>query len=398
MSLKETGPTEHQRNIDCFDETEALISQAPKFGGTIRKSVRVRKKEEAAMRSVLRFLASGLLMGLCVVAVSAQAIQTGGITGVVTDKSGALVPSATVDVISEGTGKSVRTMTTGGDGGFSVTLLSPGTYRLEISATNFKKAVVAGVHVNITETTRQDVSLEAGNISETVNVEATPTLINPTSAVTGQPLEGQTLRTLPLASPNYLFLLNLSTGVSGEPTDVRSAGRGSADVTVNGQRTSNNSVSLEGINVNDFNLAHFDTVPLPNPSTLQEMKVATSLYDASQGSKGGGALGLVIKTGSKDFHWEGYWSHRNDALNANEWFRNATGISKRARLLQNVFGGTGSGPVPKLGGFWFFNYQGVRARNGIDPNASALFPTIQAFPTNPDGTTSAALLASAAYP
>src|SRR5712692_4673367 len=347
------------------------------------------------MRSVVRLFASGLLVGLFVVVVSGQAIQTGGITGVVTDKSGALVTGATVDVISEGTGKSVRTMTTGDDGGFSVTLLSPGTYRLEISATNFKKAVVAGVHVNITETTRQDVSLEAGNISETVNVEATPTLINPTSAVTGQPLEGQTLRTLPLASPNYLFLLNLSTGVSGEPTDVRSAGRGSADVTVNGQRTSNNSVSLEGINVNDFNLAHFDTVPLPNPSTLQEMKVSTSLYDASQGSKGGGALGLVIKSGSKDFHWEGYWSHRNNALNANEWFRNATNVGTRARLLQNVFGGSGSGPVPKAGGFWFFNYQGVRARNGLDPNGSSLTPTIQSFPMNSDGTTSAALIAPA---
>jgi hypothetical protein len=164
---------------------------------------------------------------------------------------------------------------------------------------------------------------------------------------------------------------------------------------VNGQRTSNNSISLEGINVNDFNLAHFDTVPLPNPTTLEEMKVSTSLYDASQGSKGGGALGLVIKSGSKDYHWEGYWNHRNDALNANEWFRNRNGVSKRARLLQNVFGFSGSGPVPKLGGFWFFNYQGVRARNGLDPLGSSLTPTIQSFPVGPDGRTSAALLATA---
>ena len=346
----------------------------------------------------IHFLASGLLVGLFVVTVSGQAIQTGGITGVVTDESGALVQGATVDVISESTGRSERTITTGGDGGYSATFLPPGAYRLEISATNFKKAVVAGVRVQITETTRQDVSLEAGRIQETVNVEATPSLINPSSATTGQALDAQTLRTLPLAAPNFLFLLNLSTGVTGEPTDVRSAGRGTADVTVNGQRTSNNSVSLEGINVNDFNLAHFDTVPLPNPNTLQEMKVATSLYDASQGSKGGGALGLVIKSGEKKFHWEGYWSHRNDALNANEWFRNSAGLSKRARLLQNVFGGSGSGPVPKLGGFWFFNYQGVRARNGIDPSGSSTAPTVQAFPTNPDGSTSAGLLASGTYP
>jgi hypothetical protein len=346
------------------------------------------------MHSVLRIFVSGLLVGLFVMIASGQATQTGGITGVVTDKSGALVPGATVNVISDSTGQSVRTMTTGNDGGYSVTLLSPGSYRLEISAANFKKAVVGGVQVEITKSTRQDVTLEVGRIEEVVNVEAVPTLINSSSATTGQGLDAQTLRSLPLASPNFLFLLSLSTGVTGEPTDVRSAGRGTADVTVNGQRTSNNSVSLQGINVNDFNLAHFDTVPLPNPNTLQEMKVATSLYDASQGSKGGGALGLVIKSGEKNYHWEGYWSHRNDALNANEWFFNHDG-KKRGRLLQNVVGGSVSGPLPKLGGYWFFNLQGVRARNGIDPNGSSLRPTLQAFPRNADGTTSAALIAPA---
>jgi Carboxypeptidase regulatory-like domain/TonB dependent receptor len=347
------------------------------------------------MRSALRLLSGAILSLLCAASVFAQASQTGGITGVVTDSGGALVQGATVDVISESTGKSERTATTAGDGGFSITLLKPGTYRLEITAPNFKKAIVAPVQVRIGESTRQDVTLEAGRIEETVNVEASASLINPSSAVTGQPLGAETLRQLPLASPNFLFLLSLSAGTASEPTDVRSAGRGTADINVNGQRTSNNSISLEGINVNDFNLAHFDTVPLPNPSTLEEMKVSTSLYDASQGSKGGGALGLVIKSGSKDFHWEGYWQHRNDALNANEWFRNANGVSKRARLLQNVFGGSGSGPVPVLGGFWFFNYQGVRARNGLDPLGSALTPTIQNFPVGPDGKTSAALIAPA---
>jgi hypothetical protein len=348
------------------------------------------------MRSFLRLLGSGIVLSLLLmVSAHGQASQTGGISGVVTDQSGGLVKGATVDVVSEGTGKSVRSLTTGDDGSFSVNLLPPGTYRIEVTATNFKKAVVAAVQVSITQVTRQDISLQAGRIEETVNVEATPSLINPSSATTGQAVDAQQLRQLPLASPNFLFLLSLSAGTAGEPTDVRAAGRGTADVNVNGQRTSNNSISLEGINVNDFNLAHFDTVPLPNPSTLEEMKVSTSLYDASQGSKGGGALGLVIKSGQKNFHWEGYWQHRNDALNANEWFRNSNGVSKKARLLQNVFGGTGSGPVPKLGGFWFFNYQGVRARNGLDPNGSALTPTIQNIPTQADGTTTAALLATA---
>ncbi len=173
---------------------------------------------------------------------------------------------------------------------------------------------------------------------------------------------------------------------------MRSAGRGNVDIVVNGQRTSNNSVALEGINVNDFNLAHFDNVPLPSPSAIEEFKVATSLFDASQGSKGGGAVALVLKSGTKALHGDVFWQHRNDVFNANEWFRNSTN-SPRGRLLQNVFGASGSGPAWGIGGFWFANYTGARARNGIDPNGSTLSPKIQNFPTNPDGTTSAALLA-----
>src|SRR5262249_35989583 len=153
---------------------------------------------------------------------------TGGITGVVVDQSGGLVKGATVDIVSEGTGKSVRTITTGDDGAFSTNLLPPGAHRTEVTAPNFKKAVVAPVRVRIDATFRQSIPLQAGRIEETVNVEATPSLINPNSATTGQGLDLCTLRSLPLASPNFLFLLNLSTGVTGEPTDVRTAGRGTA--------------------------------------------------------------------------------------------------------------------------------------------------------------------------
>lgn len=135
------------------------------------------------MRSVLSLLASGLILSLLFVASAySQGTQTGGITGVVTDQGGAIVKGATVDVISEATGRSVRNVTVEDEGSFTASLLRPGTYRLEVTSANFKKAVVAGVQVRITETTRQDVSLEVGRIQETVNVEATPSLINPSSA------------------------------------------------------------------------------------------------------------------------------------------------------------------------------------------------------------------------
>src|SRR6185503_21126981 len=111
------------------------------------------------MRSALRLLSGAILSLLCAVTVFAQASQTGGVTGVVTDPGGALVTGATIDLVNESTGKSERTATTTGDGGFSITLLKPGSYRLEITAPNFKKAVVAPVQVRIGESTRQDVTL-----------------------------------------------------------------------------------------------------------------------------------------------------------------------------------------------------------------------------------------------
>jgi len=123
-------------------------------------------------------------------------------------------------------------------------------------------------------------------------------------------------------------------------------------------------------------------VPLPNPNTLQEMKVATSLYDATQGSKGGGSTGLVTKTGTKDFHWDLYWSHRNDYLNANEYFFNKKEPARSS--VAERFRRQCQWPIPKAGGFWFFNYQGVRARNGIDPNGSSTSPIVPLLPFSAD--------------
>src|SRR5262245_60615899 len=347
------------------------------------------------MRTVIRLMAATLITFLSSAALAfAQGAQTGGITGVVLDSSGATVQNAKVEIYNEVTDSVVRTLTTDADGSFTATLLPPGSYRLQVMAKGFKQYRAVAVPVRINETTRHDVNLAVGALEEIVQVEATPTLINTVNATTGQPVDSRTLSALPLPVPNFLFLLTLSPGTGGEPADVRAANRGIVDINVNGQRTSNNSVSLEGINVNDFNLAHFDTIPLPNPNTIQEFKVATSLYDASLGSKGGGAVSLVLKSGTKDYHAQAYWLHRNDVFNANEWFRNASNV-ERARLLQNVGGVSGSGPVWKLGGNWFANVQFVRARNGLDPNGSSLNPLIQAFPVGSDGKTSAALLASA---
>ncbi len=346
------------------------------------------------MTNLKRFALAIAAVGMVVVAsmpILAQHGPTGGITGIVKDATGAAVVDADVEVINERTRQTDRRVRSGGEGIYTATALAPGTYTVQVTLVGFRVSQATGVLVRVNETTRLDVTLEVGDVRETVFVEATPSIINPVSPTTGLVTGGETLSSLPLPTPNFMFLLTLSTGTAGEMPDVRAAGRGNVDINVHGQRTTNNSMTLEGVNVNDFNLAHFDTVPLPTPAVLQEFKVATSLYDASLGSKGGGAVNVVFKEGSSQWHGEVYWNHRNDVLNANEWFFNQVGREK-GRLLQNVYGGTGSGPIPKLGGFWLFNLQGVRGRNGIDPAGATMSPVIPRIPTAADGTTTAALL------
>jgi hypothetical protein len=338
-----------------------------------------------------------LWLGLVLVLLSAdsslaQTSQSGAIAGVVRDSSAAVVRGAIVEVYNTETSVMVRRVTANADGFYTAGSLRPGLYRLEVTDNGFGK-YVATVSVRLSEVERHDVVLKIGTFQEEVSVQAAGTLVNTDNATIGQPIDNHTLTTLPLAEPNYLFLLGLSTGTSTEPPDVRTSGRATVDVSVNGQRTTNNSMTVEGINVDDFNLAHFDYLPIPDSEAIQEFKVATSLYDASLGSKGGGALALVLKSGTRDLHWELYGTVRNDAFNANEWFRNHAN-EPRAKLIQNVMGGQASGPFPLLKGFWFTNVQAIRSRNGVDPNGSSINPTIAAFATNPDGSTSAGILAA----
>jgi len=329
----------------------------------------------------------------------AQGGESGGVSGIVKDPSGAVISEASVDVYNEQTKELERHTVTTTAGLYNVGSLHPGLYRVEVTAKGFRKYLVR-MEVRINEVERQDVTLEIGSSAETVEVTAASTLVNTEAPTTGQPIDNQTLTTLPLAEPDYLFLLGLSPGTGSEPADVRRSGRALVDYSVNGQRTTNNSVTMEGISITDFNLAHFDYLPIPNPEAIGEFKVATSLYDASLGSKGGGALGLVLQSGTKAFHGEGWWYNRNDDYNANDWFRKEqqlqNGLNNApGRLLQNVLGVAASGPVPFVKGFWYFNAQAVRGRNGIDPSGSNAAPTVAAFPIDPTtGLTTPALLAS----
>jgi hypothetical protein len=309
-----------------------------------------------------------LLAAICGPRAYGQGGATGAISGVVLDTSSAAVSDAEVQIIEQQTDALLRRIPTGTDGSFVATLLPPGSYYVVVNKSGFAEAKADGIEVRVTETTRLTITLKPGAVTEKVEITAQVTSVETSNATTGQSIGSNTVRTLPLATQNFQQLLSLSAGA--ESLDLNASGqlgRGDVRLIVNGQREDNNNYQIDGITATDYNVAELTNTPLPNPDVIQEFKVQTSLYDASQGRNGGGNINAILKTGTKQYHGDAYEFFRNDALNANEFFLNAAG-QPRPVLKQNIFGGSLGGPVgiDKLG-YFFGNYEGTRQRSGLSP-------------------------------
>jgi hypothetical protein len=298
----------------------------------------------------------------------AQGGATGAITGAVQDPSGAFVANADVRITNQDTGVLERTVQSGPDGSFIATLLPVGRYTVTIKSSGFGEAKFADIVVRVTETTRMIAKLTPQSVQQKIEVQAEVQEVNTSDATTGQAIESTTIRALPLATQNFQQLLTLSTGAQGELNAASQLGRGEVHLFVNGQREDNNNYLIEGISATDYNVAELTTTPLPNPDVVQEFKVQTSLYDASQGRNGGGNINAILKSGSNQFHGDVYEFFRNTVLDSNEYFLKGSG-SPRPVIQQNIFGGSLSGPVSPGGklGFFFVNYQGTRQRSGDSP-------------------------------
>ncbi len=319
------------------------------------------------MRSAMRILFASILLVLGSRCTYGQGGATGAISGSVVDTSGGSVAGADVQIIDVRTETVVRKLPTGSDGSFVLPLLPPGIYTVVVNKSGFSQAKADGIEVRVTETTRVTITLKPGAVSEKVEISAQVTAVETTNATTGQSLGTDTVRELPLATQNYQQLLTLSTGAQSELNAAAQLGRGSVKLFVNGQREDNNNFLIEGISATDYNVAQATYVPLPNPDVIQEFKVQTSLYDASQGRNGGGNVNAILKSGTKELHGDIYEFFRNDVLNANEYFLNRQG-QPRPVVKQNIFGGSLGGPVAREKfGFFFVNYQGSRQRSGLSP-------------------------------
>ncbi len=322
-----------------------------------------------------------------------QGGSTGAISGVVQDPTGAVIPKAQVLVISEDTEVTEREVVTTGAGTFSVTLLPPGNYKLQVTAPGFRKFEAHNLRVRVSETANITAQMQLGERTQSVTVEAVATPVQLSSPTMGETITAHTVDNLPLSNRNFFALLSLSSGTGTEFFDSTALGRGQVTLNVNGQRPTNNNYELEGINANDFNLPILDNVALPNPDVIGEFKTQTSLYDASQGRNGGGDIQVDLKHGTDRYHGDAYEFFRDRSLNANDFFLNRA-RQKKPQLHQNEFGGSFGGPIPKVkDAFIFGNYQGWRESSGLA--AGTQFSTqIPVLPTD----RSAASLQAAFFP
>src|SRR5579863_2479359 len=315
------------------------------------------------MFRIRKSAAVGLFIACFSGLVFAQGGATGAITGTVQDASGAVLAAAKVDVISEATGQVERHLATDSSGAFTANLLPVGSYIVEVSASGFATTKFPGIVVNITETTRMTASLKVTRVNEVVEVQSQVAQVDTTDATTGQSLGSNTITNLPLATRNFQQLLTLSAGASSDLNNASQLGRGQVFIHVNSGREDNNNYLIEGISVADYSFGELTYTPLPNPDSIQEFKVSTSLYDATQGRNGGGNINATLKSGTSNFHGDLWEYFRNTALDANDYFLG------KVVIKQNIFGGDIGGPIgpaAKLG-YFYFNLQGTRQRSGDSP-------------------------------
>ncbi len=327
-----------------------------------------------------------LLLGLFAVAppVFAQSGAATGLTGRVTDATGAAIVGATVTLARPEAGFE-RTTLTNATGDWEARFLQPGSYEVRVAFRGFRPLQRDGVAVTTGQMASLPVVLEVGNVSEAVSVTLDAPMISPTSATIVRTLDRRELESLPTSARNITQLLAIEPGVSADISELLSNDNASISPSVNGARTTNNSFVFNGIDVTNMLCCNSringsqGTIDAgggtlsrniaPAPETLQEVKLQTSLYDAATGRNGGGIFQVVSKSGTNMFSGSGYYFTQNDALMANDFFFKRAGIEKPL-LERNESGFTIGGPIVKNKTFFFGSYQATRADTSFVDEAS----------------------------
>jgi hypothetical protein len=282
---------------------------------------------------------------------------TGGIDVTVTDSSGSTVPGAKVSTLNTGTGAQLRSQTDN-SGRAQFPLLRVGTYNVTVEQQGFEKLVREGVIVNATDIVHLELKLSIGAVSQTLTIEATSPLLQTEHATLGQVVEQRQITGTPLATRNFTQLLGTGAGVQGSLVNADNPGTGGANVSVNGGRNGSNSLMVDGApSDNVLNLAP-DGDGTPSIEFLSEFKILSHDYGAEFGRALGSVINVTTKSGTNQFHGEGYEFLRNKDLSARPFFSAVDGEN-----TQNQFGANLGGPIKHNRTFFFGGWESSRQRN-----------------------------------
>jgi hypothetical protein len=331
----------------------------------------------------------------------------GIISGTVYDPLGKVIVGAEVTIANDAT--RVQSFTrTNGDGVYVLPNLPPGSYRLQVAKLGFKTLIKPDITLNVQDAVAINFTLPIGSVAETITVEGGAPLINTQDATVSTVVDRQFAENLPLNGRSFQTLIQLTPGVVTTSSNLFDSGQFS----VNGQRPSSNYWMVDGVSANigvsaagatpgngfGGNLASFSvlggTNSLVSVDAMQEFRIQTSTFAPEFGRTPGAQISIVTRSGTNQFHGTVFDFFRNDALDANDWFADANGLTKPAER-QNDFGGTLGGPILKDRTFFFFSYEGLRLRlpqvglTDVPDLAArqnalpAIQPYLNAFPFNP---------------
>jgi len=300
---------------------------------------------------ILEFLALSAIILLFSIAAPAQK-TSGQITGTVLDPQGAAVADATVTAVQVGTNLT-RTITTSGDGNYSLPDLPIGTYRLSITKQGFKETVAESVVVNVSTVTRQDFNLAIGGVGEVVTIQADEIQVETQTGALGEVITGQQVRELPLNGRSFVQLTQLVPGVSPQNNfDSKNKGLfAGVDFSVNGNSSQSNLFLTDGANNNDTG-SNRTILLYPSIEAIAEFKMLRNSYGPEFGQAAGAVISIATRGGENKFHGSLFYFGRNDALNAAEFFANKSGLGKD-KLRRNDYGGSLGGPIVKDRVFFF---------------------------------------------
>src|SRR5690348_2135661 len=306
---------------------------------------------------------SMLVMLLAPFALRAQ-VSTADIIGTVTDSSGAVLVDAKVTVENPDTNLA-RTATTDSSGNYAIALLPAGRYNLKVEHAGFRAATVNSITLAFGDRSRQDIRLEIGQASESVEVTAQAAALQSDSAVVGNLISDRVVQDAPLNGRNFVRLAQLGAGTSEGVQNGLSSGnrpddrRRTSSVAVNGQRDYANSYLIDGV---DDNERYIGTIMVkPSEDALQEFRVQTNAYAAEVGRTAGGVINLITKSGTNAVHGSLFEFFRNEKLDAKNYFAGAVNPPYK----QNQFGGSVGGPIKKDKTFFFADYEALRLRQGL---------------------------------